>query len=75
SLWRARSGRVGRPPLLDSANGPTPVIWSQPPGQYRGVSGEKTIRAAHPVIVFAGYESWAILYVWRGSGKRVQLAD
>ncbi|HEY6369940.1 MAG TPA: hypothetical protein VIX37_05135 [Candidatus Sulfotelmatobacter sp.] len=51
------------------------MIWSQPPGEYRGVSGEKTIRAAHPVIVFAGYESWAILYVWRGSGKRVQLAD
>jgi len=61
---------------LDTANGSAPVVWRQDPGEYRDVYGEKTIRATHPVIVFAGYESWAILYAW--TGKRVQkiwLAD
>lgn len=54
--------------LLDSADGaPVPVVWSQPPGQYRDVYGKKEIRATKPVIVFTGYESWSILYAWTGS--------
>lgn len=54
--------------LLDSADGaPVPVVWSQPPGQYRDVYGKKEIRATRPVIVFTGYESWSILYAWTGS--------
>ena len=62
--------------LLDTAKDSTPVVWREAPGDYRDVYGEKSIHAAHPVIVFAGYESWAILYAW--SGKRAQkvwLAD
>jgi hypothetical protein len=54
--------------LLDSADGaPVPVVWSQPPGQYRDVYGRKEIRATKSVIVFTGYESWSILYAWTGS--------
>ena len=41
-----------------------PVVWSQPPGEYRDVYGNKTIRATRPVIVFCKYESWSILYAW-----------
>jgi len=50
--------------------GPTPiapVVWAQPPGEYRDVYGNKTIRATKPVIVFCKYESWAILYAWTGT--------
>src|SRR5579863_6474050 len=51
--------------MVDTTNGePVPVVWSQPPGAYRDVNGKKEIRATRPVIVFAGYESWAILYAW-----------
>jgi hypothetical protein len=54
-------------PIVDTADGaPTPVIWSQPPGKYRGVYGKKEIRATRPVIVFTGYEGWAIVYAWIG---------
>lgn len=30
------------------------------------MSEPMTIRARHQVIVFCGYESWAILYAWTG---------
>jgi hypothetical protein len=53
-----------------------PVVWSQPPGEYRDVYGNKTIRATKPVIVFCKYESWAILYAWTGkSVSKIWLAD
>ncbi|MGA9594450.1 MAG: hypothetical protein WBS18_15230, partial [Candidatus Acidiferrales bacterium] len=55
---------------LDTAKGSVPVVWSQPPGEYRDVYGKKTIRATNQVIVFCGYESWAILYAW--TGKEVE---
>lgn len=61
---------------LESTDGSAPVIWSQPPGKYDDVYREKTIRAKWPVIVFCGYESWAVLYAWTGSGvKKVWLMD
>lgn len=44
-----------------------PVVWSQPPGQYRDVYGKREIRATKPVIVFSAYESWSILYAWAGT--------
>lgn len=54
--------------IVDTADGaPAPVVWSQPPGEYRDVYGKKEIRATRPVIVFTGYESWSILYAWTGS--------
>jgi hypothetical protein len=51
---------------IDTADGPVPVVWSQPPGKYTDVENGKVIRAAHPVFVFCGYESWAIVYSWTG---------
>jgi len=44
-----------------------PAVWSQPPGEYQDIDGNKTIRATRPVVVFSKYESWAILYAWTGS--------
>jgi hypothetical protein len=63
--------------VLDTADGaPVPVVWSQPPGEYRDIYGKKEIRATRPVIVFAGYESWAILYAWTGKHvSKVWIAD
>jgi hypothetical protein len=55
---------------LDDANQKTAVVWRQPQGLYRNLPADKTIRAAHSVLVFAGYESWAVLYAW--TGKRVE---
>jgi hypothetical protein len=59
--------------------GPTPiapVVWSLPPGEYRDVYGDKTIRATKPVIVFCKYEAWAILYAWTGKGvSKIWLMD
>jgi len=55
--WQTRS--------LETADG-TPVVWSEGPGKYDGMSDPMTIRAKYPVIVFCGYESWAILYAWTG---------
>jgi hypothetical protein len=51
--------------ILDKADGPVPVVWSDKPGVYKGVYQDK-IRATRPVIVFCGYSSWAILYAWTG---------
>jgi hypothetical protein len=55
--WEIRS--------LDTADG-TPVVWRQGPGKYEGMSEPATIRATNQVVVFCGYESWAILYAWTG---------
>ena len=64
--------------LLEKTDGAPsyPIIWRQGPGKYTDVYGEKTIRARHPVIVFCGYESWAILYSWTGTTvSKIWLAD
>lgn len=62
--------------LLDSAGSSVPVVWRQAPGTYKDVYGKKTIRATKPVIVFCGYESWAIVYAWTVKGvDKVWLAD
>ena len=61
---------------LDTAEDAVPVVWRQGPGNYRDVYGEKTIRAAYPVIVFAEYEGWAILYDWTGKeAKKIWIND
>jgi hypothetical protein len=59
-------GKIWETKVLDTAPRSVPVIWHEVPGKYRDVHGEKTIRAAHQAIVFAEYESWAILYAWTG---------
>jgi len=53
-----------------------PVVWRQKPGIYKDIEDGKVIRASRPVIVFCGYESWAILYSWTGKGvDKIWLAD
>ena len=49
--------------ILDKADGPVPVVWSDKPGEYKGVYQHR-IHAKRPVIVFCGYSSWAVLYAW-----------
>lgn len=56
-------GGVWRTSTLETTNGPAPVVWSQGPGEYKGVYQDK-LRATKPVIVFCGYSSWAVLYAW-----------
>lgn len=53
--------------LLEEAESSRPAVWSQKPGEYEDVYGEKKIRATHPVIVFCGYNAWAVLYAWTGN--------
>ena len=54
--------------LLDTAGSSIPVAWRQKPGTYRDIENGKIIRATRPVIVFCGYNSWAIVYAWTGRG-------
>jgi len=69
-------GENWRTALLDTAESSWPVVWSQDPGEYRGVYGKKTIRATRPVIVFCGYNSWAVVYAWTGTAvTKVWIAD
>ena len=61
---------------LERESSGSPVIWSEGPGEYKDVHGEKTIRARWPVIIFCGYESWATLYAWTGKAiKKIWIAD
>ena len=67
--WEIRS--------LETTDG-TPVVWREGPGKYEGLYGEnvKTIHATNPIIVFCGYESWAIVYSWNGKEvEKVWVSD
>lgn len=57
------NGEAWKTMTLDKADGRAPVVWSDKPGESKGVYQHK-IRATRPVIVFCGYSSWAILYAW-----------
>jgi hypothetical protein len=71
-----RVGATWKVAILDKTDGPVPVVWSQKPGEYKDVYGEKKIHATKPVIVFCGYSSWAVLYAWTGKQvEKVQLSD
>lgn len=62
--------------LLDTAKSSIPVVWAQRPGKYDDVYGNKTIQATRPVIVFCGYDSWSIVYAWKGDHiDKVWLSD
>ncbi|HTV58012.1 MAG TPA: hypothetical protein VMJ93_03990 [Verrucomicrobiae bacterium] len=50
--------------VLTKTNGPAPVLWAEPPGEYKDLYGVKKIRATNPVVVFCGYYSWAVVYAW-----------
>jgi hypothetical protein len=61
--------------LLEETGGNPPVVWSDKPGEHQGVYGDK-LRAAHSVIIWQGYESWAVLYAWNGRKiEHIQLVD
>ena len=61
---------------LETAKSSVPVVWSQGPGTYRDVYGEKTIRARRPVIVFGEYGGWIIVYSWTGKNvDKIWLVD
>jgi hypothetical protein len=52
-----------------------PVIWVGQAWRYQGIWGDK-LHAAHCVIVWQGYESWAVLYAWNGRKvEHIQLVD
>jgi len=53
--------------LFDKADSSVPVVWRQGPGEYHDVYGDKRVQATKPVIVFCGYNAWAILYAWTGN--------
>jgi hypothetical protein len=68
AVWRTRT--------LDKADGPVPVVWSDKPGKYADVDGEKKIRATRPVIIFCRYSAWAVLYAWTNNRvAKIWLAD
>jgi len=57
--------------LVDTADASiVPVLWSEKPGKYDDVYGQKTLNATSPVVVLCGYESWAIVYAW--TGKKIE---
>lgn len=61
---------------LETAKSSVPVIWSQGPGKFRDIYGEKQIRATRPVIVFGEYRAWIILYSWTGKNvDKIWLVD
>lgn len=65
--WETRS--------LETTDG-TPVVWREGPGKYDDLDGKKTIQATKPVIVFAGYGSWSVVYAWTGKEvEKVQITD
>lgn len=60
---------------LETSTGRAPVVWSEGPGEYKGVYQHK-ILAKRPVIVFCGYSSWAVLYAWTSSRvAKIWLSD
>jgi hypothetical protein len=69
-------GAVWRTTTMETTDGPTPVVWSEKPGEYKDVYGVKKIRASNPAIVFCGYYSWAVLYAWMNNKvAKIWLAD
>ena len=68
-------GRDWETRTLETTDG-TPVVWREGPGKNDGMNEEKPLRAKNPVIVFCGYESWAILYAWTGTEvKKIWISD
>jgi hypothetical protein len=62
-------GSIWKTITLETTPGDAPAVWSEKPGEYKDVYGEKSIRATRPVIIFCRYEAWAILYAW--TNKRI----
>jgi hypothetical protein len=61
--------------VLGKTGGPAPAIWREKAGEYEGVYGAR-MRSTRPVILFVGYESWAVMYAWDGQKvKHIQIND
>jgi hypothetical protein len=66
-VWEIRS--------LETTDG-APAVWREGPGKYKDLDGQTTIRATRPVIIFAGYGGWAVLYAWDGKGvRKIQISN
>lgn len=57
-------GAIWKTTTLQTTEGDAPVVWSQKPGEYKDVYGEKKIHAARPVIILCSYEASTILFAW-----------
>ena len=69
-------GAVWKTTTMETTDGPAPVVWSEKPGEYTDVDGEKKIRATRPVIIFCRYYAWAVLYAWTNNKvAKIWLAD
>lgn len=52
---------------LDTSDGPSPVVWDDPPGEYVDVESGNRVKSARPVLVWCQFDAWAIVYAWTGS--------
>jgi len=56
-----------------------PVVFTLPPGEFVGTTSQqeqRTLASKHEAIVFVGYESWSIVYVWTGDKvEKLWLSD
>jgi hypothetical protein len=57
-------GTIWKTTTLQTTEGDAPVVWSQKPGEYKDVYGEKKIHATRPVIILCRYEASTILFAW-----------
>lgn len=58
--------------------GGPPVVFVEPAGEFEGVYNQmkKKLKSKHEAILFVGYESWAIVYVWTGNSiEKVWMSD
>ncbi len=69
-------GEIWETKTLETTDGGAPVVWTEKPGDYTDVYGERKVHATKPVIVFCKYESWAILYAWTNNAVvKIWLSD
>lgn len=57
---------------------PVPALWVEAGGsfEYRDIASEEGYLFAHDVLVLVGYESWGLVYGWKGEEiVSVQVSD
>lgn len=75
-LARRQGGRWGLSTVESFVATSLPVVWSEPPGEYKSFYGDKTIVSQQPVFVLVRYDAAAIAYMWTGrSVEKVWLKD
>lgn len=69
-------GEIWKTITLQTAAGDSPVVWSEKPGDYQDVYGQKKIHATGPVIILCRYEASKILFAWtNGKIAKIWLMD